>query len=309
MGPGLVFGGFITGVALQLQQPGLWPGSLYPALAVLAALAGVVMGAWWLTAGRSSPLTLSIRGFRGVGVVALALAALLGFGLTGWRATVFQSAALDPALEGRDIAVTGVVLAMPQPAEDGLRFRLGIESARLNGQTVTLPRHILLGWYSGFGMRDGRASPAESADPSDLALELQRQPQDLRAGERWQMTVRLKAPHGNSNPHGFDYELWLWEQGIQATGYVRAGPHDTAPRRLSGSWDHPVESARQSVREAIFQRIGNRQLAGVVAALVVGDQNAIERADWDVFRATGVAHLMSISGLHVMYRFVDSLWT
>jgi competence protein ComEC len=37
----------------------------------------------------------------------------------------------------------------------------------------------------------------------------------------------------------------------------------------------------------------------VVAALVTGDQRAIERADWDVFRATGVAHLMSISGLHI----------
>ena len=43
----------------------------------------------------------------------------------------------------------------------------------------------------------------------------------------------------------------------------------------------------------------DRKLAGVIAALVVGDQNAIERADWDVFRATGVAHLMSISGLHI----------
>jgi competence protein ComEC len=43
--------------------------------------------------------------------------------------------------------------------------------------------------------------------------------------------------------------------------------------------------------------VDNRQLAGVLAALVVGDQNAIERADWDVFRSTGVAHLMSISGL------------
>jgi competence protein ComEC len=40
-------------------------------------------------------------------------------------------------------------------------------------------------------------------------------------------------------------------------------------------------------------------LAGVIAALVVGDQGAIERADWDLFRASGVAHLMSISGLHI----------
>ncbi|MDO5088135.1 MAG: DNA internalization-related competence protein ComEC/Rec2, partial [Comamonadaceae bacterium] len=42
-----------------------------------------------------------------------------------------------------------------------------------------------------------------------------------------------------------------------------------------------------------------RRRAGIVAALATGDQNAIDRADWDVFRATGVAHLMSISGLHV----------
>jgi competence protein ComEC len=41
---------------------------------------------------------------------------------------------------------------------------------------------------------------------------------------------------------------------------------------------------------------------------VVGDQNAIERADWDVFRATGVAHLMSISGLHItMFAWAASL--
>ena len=113
------------------------------------------------------------------------------------------------------------------------------------------------------------------------------------------MNVRLKAPHGNSNPHGFDYELWLWEQGLQATGYVRAGPSDPPPQRLADTWRHPVERARQDVRDAVFERVADRRTAGLLAALVVGDQNAIDRADWDVFRATGVAHLMSISGLHV----------
>ncbi len=244
-------------------------------------------------------------------MLAFGLAALLGFGSAGWRAGAFQAGALDPALEGRDIEVTGSVPAMPQPGEDGLRFRLDVDSARLDGRTVTLPPQILLGWYSGFAGREAR-SPAQSvqdADPFEAALALQRQPQPLRAGERWRMTVRLKAPHGNSNPHGFDYELWLWEQGIQATGYVRAGANDAPPARLSSSWQHPIEQARQAVRDAIFERVSDRQWAGVIAALVVGDQNAIERADWDVFRATGVAHLMSISGLHITYRFVVRVWT
>ena len=297
--PGLVLSGFILGVAAQLQQSGLWLGDWY---AALAALSVAMTGLWWVATRRKK------NAIRSSALLATVLAALLGFGLTGWRASVFQTTTLNPALEGRDIAVTGKVLAMPQPGEDGLRFRLRIESASVSGQPVILPPQILLGWYAGFGLRDARTLAVQDTDPFEMELALQRQPQALRAGERWRMTVRLKAPHGNSNPHGFDYELWLWEQGIQATGYVRAGPHDAPPLKLSSSWEHPVERARQSVREAIYERVENRQLAGVLAALVVGDQNAIERADWDVFRATGVAHLMSISGLHItMFAWAASL--
>lgn len=300
---GLALAGFVAGVAVQLQQPALWPSGGYAALVALAvALAGGWQG---LKALRrfQRPASVIAR------LMVLLIAVLLGFGLTGWRAGAFQATALDPALEGRDIAVTGMVLAMPQFSEDALRFRLGIESARLDGRAVTLPPQIMLGWYSGFIGRETKSAPVESSDASELALELQRKPQPLRAGERWQMTVRLKAPHGNSNPHGFDYELWLWEQGVQATGYVRASPHDAPPARLSSSpWRHAVENARQSVREAIDAQVDDRQLAGVLAALVVGDQNAIERSDWDVFRATGVAHLMSISGLHItMFAWLASL--
>src|SRR5437773_2484087 len=52
-------------------------------------------------------------------------------------------------------------------------------------------------------------------------------------------------------------------------------------------------------RSAIVAHVPNATAAGVLAALAIGDQAAIERDDWDLFRATGVAHLMSISGLHV----------
>jgi competence protein ComEC len=304
---GLILAGFIAGVALQLQQGRLGPGWAYGVMALLGLLA---LGAVWLPrqwAGTDCRKAGAARGLA-LAVLVAASAAALGFGLTGFRAVQFQATALNPALEGQDIAVTGMVLAMPQRSDEAVRFRLRVESARLKGQPITLPQQLLLGWYAGFGARDASAALTGGDDPSEHALALQRQPQNLRAGERWQMTVRLKAPHGNSNPHGFDYELWLWEQGIQATGYVRAGPRDALPTRLSSGWQHPVERARQAAREAIFARVDNRQLAGVIAALVVGDQNAIERADWDVFRATGVAHLMSISGLHItMFAWLAAL--
>ncbi len=286
--------GFVAGVAVQIQQAALFDLLSYAALTA-TALIGMGLGLWLLP---------RMSGPSGMGWLgAFTLSAVLGFGLTGLRASSFASTALNPALEGQDIVVTGQVVAMPQFGEDGVRFRFAVASAYLNGEQVTLPPQIYLGWYSGFGVRPAKpvAVPAADGDvePPEFSLELQRQPQPLRAGERWQMTVRLKAPHGNSNPHGFDYELWLWEQGVQATGYVRTSKGDTPPKKLASTWGKPVERARQSVREAIFERVDNRQLAGVLAALVVGDQNAIERADWDVFRATGVAHLMSISGLHI----------
>jgi competence protein ComEC len=272
--------GFVIGSAVQLQQERLFLASVYlgfclPTLYFIAQA--------WRT--RAPVLVL--------GMAALAL----GFGTTGLRATVFQSTALQSALEGLDIHVVGVVTAMPQRSEAGLRFRLDVESAELGGArtAAALPPSLYLGWYS-------QLQRAEDAANVPFA-QLQQGSGDLRAGERWAFTVRLKAPHGNANPHGFDYELWLWEQGLQATGYVRATPKDaangTAPRRLGSTWQHPVERARQQVRDAIFSRVSEPRLAGVIAALVVGDQAAIERADWDIYRATGVAHLMSISGLHV----------
>jgi len=288
--------GFVAGVAVQLQQTSLFEMKSYLALAAIAVLSqGLVMRIF-----RGNLLTFCTL---------FALSGLFGFGLTGLRATSFAATALSPALEGQDIEVTGQVLAMPQFGEDGVRFRFQVASARIKGEAVGLPPQIYLGWYAGFGARPRNPAAADGdPEPPEFLWELQRQPQALRAGEHWQMTVRLKAPHGNSNPHGFDYELWLWEQGIQATGYVRTGKSDALPKKLKDSWAKPVERARQTVREAIFERVDNRQLAGVLAALVVGDQNAIERADWDVFRATGVAHLMSISGLHItMFAWLASL--
>jgi len=273
---------WLAGVALQLQQAQLWSITVYGlflALAlVLIAPAAIKSIAFWQ---RAAAVTLAF--------------ALLGFASTGLRATAFSSHALAPALEGKDITVTGLVAAMPQYNEAGTRFRFEVESAQLDGQPVALPPRLYLGWYGGVW------------GGGELLADLQRAPQPLQAGERWRMTVRLKAPHGGSNPHGFDFELWLWEQGLQATGYVRSGLRDPAPQRLAQTGWHPVERLRQWVRDAIFERLLARggderdraRLAGVVAALVVGDQQAIDRADWDVFRATGVAHLMSISGLHV----------
>ncbi len=282
--------GVVLGAALQLQQGQLMDWYAYVTIGLLAlvvcacaAIENIAIGLRLLFAG-------------------LALA-LLSFGATGLRAAAYLEQALDPTLEGRDVRVVGVVASLPQRNESGLRFRLEVASASLDGKPLRLPPLMDVGWYGGT-FSAGPSVLADVASPKGAEVGLpasgqNRLPADVRAGERWEMTLRLKAPHGSRNPFGFDYELWLWEQGVQATGYVRATAKDTVPQRLEQTWGHPVVLARQVVRERIYKQVPERQFAGMIAALVVGDQAAIDRVDWDVFRATGVAHLVSISGLHI----------
>jgi len=270
--------GVLAGTALQLTQPQLWPLWSYLGLVLLALLLGLL-----LRRVCAKPLSHFL--------LWCLLSALITFGSTGWRATVFSDQALAPALEGQDILVTGLVSSLPQSDATASRFLLQVESAELSGQALVLPAILDLSWYRGvFARGDG---------PGELMGELQRLPAVLVAGQRWRMVVRLKAIHGGVNPHGFDYELWQWERGVQASGYVRAGPKDPTPILLAQTWWHLVDWARAEVRDRISQQVVDERAAGLIAALVVGDQQAIEQSDWDVFRATGVAHLMSISGLHV----------
>ncbi len=306
---------FVLGCALQLQQRALFEASIYMLLCLVAGIY-IAWSAIKLIVSRKLGSVNISRMHRVAGLLMLSLAAAaLGWGQAGWRAAAFAQEAIQSNLEGRDIRITGIVAAMPQRDESGIRFRLDVESAQLLEQgkatPVQLPPRIQLSWY--------RSLPRLSEEAAVVPFaELQATHGDLKAGERWQTVARLKAPHGNMNPHGFDYELWLWEQGIGATGYIRATPREAArgdgPVKIGDTWQHPIEAARQKVRDAIFQRVGSPQLAGVIAALAVGDQAAIDRSDWDIYRATGVAHLMSISGLHItMFAWgaallIGSLW-
>jgi competence protein ComEC len=261
---------WLAGIGLQLQQPALWPALHYQGL----LLATLLLALAWRGLARRAPA-------GALACLCLALA-LAGFASTGWRAGQRLAQALPAPLEGVDLQLVGVVSGLPQPGPQGTRFVLQVEQAQHDGRPVAVPERVSLGWYRGF---DGDALLAAPA-------------QELRAGQRWLLTVRLRQPHGTLNPGGFDLELWLFEQGLGASGTVRATA--AAPNRLlAEAGGHPVQRARQAVRDAILLRVADAPAAGVLAALAVGDQAAIDRDDWELYRHTGVAHLMSISGLHV----------
>ena len=276
--------GFVLGVLLLQGQAQLPSWAMWLALAIaLSCCVLLRQRVRRVNAGAYRP-ALQV-------VSSLALAMLLGFAWTALFAQWRLSDALDPALEGRDVMLVGVVAALPQPFDRGLRFEFEVESAQLPATSPStspiaapaqVPERIQLAWYRG-------------PQPEDTA-EL-----PLRAGERWRFTVRLRRPHGSANPHGFDYEAWLLERGIRATGYVRPAPSGVR-ERLDEFVPQPLyalERMREAVRERFRRALAEAPYAGVLVALAIGDQRAIVADDWQVFARTGVSHLMSISGLHV----------
>jgi len=219
---------------------------------------------------------LAVLAFKSrVFVVPLAFAA--GFLWAAGAAHLRMADWLSPELEGRDLDVIGVVAGLPAVSERAVRFEFAVESS-----DHRLPRKLLLAWYGSPWSEEGPALLDEAVHP----------------GERWFFTVRLRRPHGHVNPYGFDYEAWLLERGVGATGYVRG----RGERKRLGSRNNfldYVEKAREAVRDRFRAELGATPAAGILAALAVGDQRAISAEEWRLFNRTGVTHLMSISGLHV----------
>ena len=259
--------GFVLGAALLQQQPVLpstqWSWALLPA---------VVLALW---AGR--------RPFGGLRLLALPAAFAAGFLWAALHAQQRLEDRLPPVLEARDLSVTGVVVGLPSVSERVVRFEFEPESSTGGAR---LPRRLRLAWFRAAAENDAGGAARPLPQPA----------------ERWRLTLRLRRPHGLFNPGGFDYEAWLFEQGIGATGSVRDnGRPETHPTRLGlrGRFLDHIARMRAAVRERFDRVLGERPATGILAALAVGDQRAIANEEWRLFQRTGVTHLMSISGLHV----------
>lgn len=226
---------------------------------------------------------------------------LLGLcvGVLGWRrywralffmlgifwAMVFASFKLvdrlPEPLAGTDVAVKGVVADLPQVNGQQLRFDFIVTAS-----AKPLPSKLRLSWYF----------------PDRV----------VKAGQHWELTVKLKPPHGTLNPGGFDYEAWLFSEGIGATGYVRPYPKPVLSGRDS-AWTS-VAVWRQTISDRLSVVLADSKSLALIKALTIGEGSLITQQQWDVFRKTGTTHLVVISGSHIglvaglVYFLVLELW-
>ena len=218
-----------------------------------------------------------------IGLLLLLAAGVLGGLLIGWGTRTGRSLAVGCGVMavgmlliwGRALWVAAPVLAQPVVTQFSAIVER-VEPRPARGQVRILAR------------------PSARADlPPRIRLTLRtEQAGDLVAGEAIGVRARLMPPPTASLPGGYDFAQRAWFDGIGAVGTVLGGVV-RAPGRGSAA---PPLRARLS---AHIHRQVDGSAGGIAAALVTGDRGAISEADEEAMRRSGLAHLLSISGLHV----------
>jgi competence protein ComEC len=216
----------------------------------------------WRESGAALPVTSAL------------LAATLGHAAAKLRSERVAAPVL--AEQTRPLSVTGwIELIEPRP-ERGERVTLRVASID------ELPREQ---WPKRVRVRTLVATPAS-----------------LLPGDGVRVVAMLSPPAGPALPDGFDFARSAWFQGLGAVGYSRNAIEraqiDTPP-----DWDVALRGTLERTRRAIGTRITAAlpgEAGAIANALITGERGGITEATNNAFRDSGLFHIMSISGLHMV---------
>lgn len=220
-----------------------------------------------------------------------------------WAATfahIRLSDELPKNWQQKSITLIGVIASLPEQTEHGERFEFDVERVLTKAddsksKSLNVPKHISLSFYPKDFYAKTPFNPANSANSANYSKPISQ----FHAGQRWQFSVKLKRPHGTYNPHGFDFEAWALAQNIRATGTISNKSGNKKLQNFVFKPAYIVEYCREKIGNRISQSLAGKPYAGVIRALVVGDDSQISTDNWTVYLRTGTNHLMSISGLHI----------
>ncbi|MGV6809684.1 MAG: DNA internalization-related competence protein ComEC/Rec2 [bacterium] len=218
-----------------------------------------------------------------IGLVLVGLWA--GFSLMNWQVHQLQQHYLPTSLESKTIQVTGKIIDIPRYRQTqrgnqrgkSAHFLFDVDPFQLSNQTDSLHEQswqggvVKLAWYQGV-------------------------PDDLQAGERWQLQLKLKQPHGFVNGSGFDYEKHLFRDRIVAQGYVKQSANN---QHLAPASTWSINALRQARYAALEDVVEDSAIVGLLGAVTLAIKHDIPTSVWETLQSTGTSHLMAISGLHI----------
>ena len=153
------------------------------------------------------------------------------------------------------------------------------------------------------------AGVAATATPVLVRVTVRSHGETLAVGDAVTMRARLQPPGGAVMPGGYDFARVAFYERIGAVGFVygAAKPADIGPAPLGIRLSVPLAHLRDTIRRRVEAALpgDNGHLA---AALVMGDRGGISEATQEAMRASGLAHMLAISGLHMVLVAGSAFW-
>jgi competence protein ComEC len=147
----------------------------------------------------------------------------------------------------------------------------------------------------------GTARPTLRYAPDRVRVSARAVPAALAAGSTVTGVVRLFPPSGPLRPGSYDFSFESFFDGIGANGFFLKDPELTSATATASPgtrFNAEVENARTALAERIRARIGGAE-GEIAAALIAGTRAGIPEEVNEALRRTGLAHILSISGLHM----------
>lgn len=180
--------------------------------------------------------------------------------------------------------------------------------ANVQGYICSIPNYQHDNWRFDFCLSELAGSPISKLSNNKLRIRWGKYaippPEPPRAGQYWNIQVKVRPIHGKLNPAGFDYERWLVAEGFIGTAAIKKQAHrvnDFSPSSLFHSWRHNVYDYLNS-----FLPDSNQK--PLMTALLMGERATITQQQWQVLQDSGTSHLLAISGLHVGIASIWSYW-
>lgn len=120
-------------------------------------------------------------------------------------------------------------------------------------------------------------------------------PNFVQHGASCRLSGEVSPALSATNPHQFDYQNYLWQQGIQAQFLIS---HIEDIECENKSLRSSIYDFRQFLKETTENNLSENTVQWL-HALVLGDDTLLDDSIVDVFRRWGLSHILAISGLHI----------
>lgn len=117
-----------------------------------------------------------------------------------------------------------------------------------------------------------------------------------------QRLVRIKS---NGNPYAFDFTTYAGRQQLYYQGFYAYKDFITITHHESGQF---LTAWRDRMMTAIHNNIQDLTTRSVVSAMLLNERTLLHDNIWQAYAATGIVHIISISGMHVQIFLVVVLF-